>query len=165
MFDAFDVVVNLNREIMEEKMENRKENTCKICGKPLSNPESIERGMGEVCAGRLNKFRHHTKSHNDSFDTDYSYDIIDIAGVRVALIIDNDKGRSVTNAIEKICQDIRVEHAIYRDTLGTWDYWSPATGFQTLALNGIPTKDMNDAVKIAEARIFNKVGGLFSTVA
>lgn len=32
--------------------KSKKSNGCAICGRPLSNPQSLARGIGPVCAGR-----------------------------------------------------------------------------------------------------------------
>ena len=129
---------------------------CCICGKELTDPISIKRGTGDICNQRLKEF--------DAIDSSSNYycDVQEINNKKVGLVIDRDiGGASVTNSIEKVAKENDVEYIIYRDTLGNYDYWSVKDGFKSLALNGIPTKDLDDAISIAKAR-FIQIGGLFN---
>ena len=114
-------------------------------------------------AQKYSLFTHHKKDEDKFSDSDYSYHYIEIAGHKAAVIIDNDKGRSVTNAIEDIADVLGVEHVVYRDTCGDWDYWGKDLGFKSLGRNGKPEKNMDIAIQTAETRIFGKTG-LFAMI-
>lgn len=43
---------NLDHEQLFDKIEFRHEGRCCRCGRKLTTPESIDRGIGPVCAGR-----------------------------------------------------------------------------------------------------------------
>lgn len=134
---------------------------CCICGKPLENPESIVRGMGDVCAAKLGLFKYKARRPKEVLDPDYQYHSIVIAGVKVGVVIDSGKGRSVTNAADDVCKEIGVEHIIYRDTIGNWDFYDINGGFKPLAMHGTPTISMDTAIDVAKVRYFNCLGGLF----
>lgn len=135
---------------------------CCICGRPLSNPYSIDRGMGEVCAAKFGLFTRNAQSRRAPTGPDFSFFVIDIAGHDVGIVIDHDNGRSVTNSIDFVAGRVGVHDLIYRDTEGTWDYWNPFKGFQTLAINGKRTIDMDEAVSVTRQRYFAQIGGLFA---
>jgi len=144
-------------------MNNRAktEPICVICGRPLKNPESIERGMGDICASKYASFTHKEskKAKYGAFSNTpkYSYRIIHIGNRRVGVVIDESDGcacPSVTNAVEMVAKEIGVEHIVYRDTMGNWDYWDKK-GFAPLAQNGKPTKDMDKAIEVAKERYFH----------
>jgi hypothetical protein len=98
--------------------------TCKICGKPLSEPLSVKLKIGPVC--RLNQKIDASKD-NDlltfKMRACYDYSVID----GVICIVDNDRGRSVTNDAENVIADLIADGIdvsrpiIYRDTQGVWD--------------------------------------------
>ena len=140
--------------------------TCCICGKPLTKDISITRGMGDICAARYALFNPRPKSINDgSPQSDYVYYIIEIQGKKVGIVIDKDTSgyMSVTNNIDRVCDEIGAESIIYRDSEGVWDYWSEKMGFKSLALHGIPATNIDTAIEVAKARIFGDIGGLFNT--
>lgn len=72
-------------------------------------------------------------------------------GYKVALLADLDKGSvSVTNDIENVANDLKVEHIIYRDSRGIIDYWGKEKGFESLG-----EKDFTIAIdKAREKGIF-----------
>ena len=137
---------------------------CSVCGKPLTRDASIERGIGDVCASKLNAFREAKRGADPTKpESDYIYHIIEIKGKKVGVVIDKDTAgyMSVTNNIDGVCGDIGVDQVIYRDSDGVWDFWSEKTGFKSLALNGEPTYNMDSAIDIAKSRFFDDIGGLF----
>jgi hypothetical protein len=67
---------------------------------------------------------------------DFNYRTTEKHGIKFLLIEDTDcGGRSVTNDIENVVEDIKAEtditdHVIiYMDSDGNWDGWSPTKGF------------------------------------
>lgn len=137
---------------------------CCICGRPLEKSESIERGMGDVCAARLGLFKHKPRSSKDVLAPNYNYHIVEIAGQKVAIVIDNGTGRSVTNSVDFICDEISVKHLVYRDTTENWDYFGSDVGFKSLSLHGAPTTSMDVAIEVARIRYFDDLGGLFGRI-
>ena len=139
---------------------------CCICGKPLTKEESIKRGMGDVCAGKYGLFQEHIKDKGSSIEpqSSYAYHVIEIKGEKVGVVIDLDRSgyMSVTNNIDRVCDEIGVKSVIYRDSEGIWDFWSKRTGFKSLANHGAPTTNMDTAIEIAKIRCFNSLGGLFN---
>ena len=124
---------------------------CKICGRPLSNPSSVAREIGPVCASKLNI----VKAEGEHGKSSYAYHIVEINGHKVGVVIDliNEYGgMSVTNNIEKVAAEIGVDKIVYCDSMSNWDYWSLKTGFKTLAVNGEATKSERVAIKVAEER-------------
>ncbi len=98
---------------------------CQACGKELSDPVSMQIGLGPVC--RM-KEKINDSSQMDIFGSaDFTYKITE----GVLCIIDLNKGRkSVTNDIENVLAIIKQEQpewrldslpVIYRDSRGIWD--------------------------------------------
>ena len=142
---------------------------CVICGKPLEKEESIVRGMGDVCASRFAGFKSRKKGDHEKTtrpQSDYNYQIIEIAGAKVGLVIDKDTTgyMSVTNNIDEVCKEIGVENVIYRDSEGVWDFWSDNRGFVSLAKDGVPSYNMDTAIEIAKVRVLGNLGGLFEQI-
>jgi hypothetical protein len=100
---------------------------CKCCGKPLSDPVSVELGIGPVC--RVNKKLDELGEKTQNMFANRSmYDW----GVRGSVLYITDEGgyKSVTNDIENVLDDISAEISLqdmskmkimYRDSMGIWD--------------------------------------------
>lgn len=43
----------LNESKLPNTIQFYHHGTCSVCGKPLTDPESIKRGMGNICASRI----------------------------------------------------------------------------------------------------------------
>jgi hypothetical protein len=123
--------------------------TCSVCHKPLTDALSVQLGMGLVC--RLN-LKTAEARRRDLFNSIaracYDYEIVD----GVVCIIDNDRGKSVTNDAEKVIADLCNDGidlsmpVIYRDTMGVWDRLLVAGGtFAGFAPIGTATRD--EAIK------------------
>ena len=98
---------------------------CNICGKPLTDPVSLDFGIGPVCRLRL-KVQEAKNMTGNLFSprADYTYSVQH----GVVCIVDQDNGRSVTHDIRGVLQDIADEgvdlakhRVIYRDTHKIWD--------------------------------------------
>jgi hypothetical protein len=98
---------------------------CRVCGRPLTDPESILIGMGPVCAGKSSGKREKSLFTDDNFDHR-------VLGNNVLFINDLSGelgGMSVTNKAEKVLEQISQERGkltqfariIYRDTTGKID--------------------------------------------
>ena len=98
---------------------------CTCCGKPLTDPVSVQSGMGPICAlsNKNDAVRNRTM---DIFGgADYGYEVIK----RVLIIIDLNKGAcTVTNDIGSVLAEIFVEiprnsvdSVIYRDSENVYD--------------------------------------------
>lgn len=111
-----------------------KTSTCSVCGKPLSDPVSVEVGMGPVC--RVNKKlqdRGNKTGNIFSNRAEYEWDIILGENGKPDVIWIKDSGglKSVTNDIENILEDISKELAVpgsilaakimYQDSMAIWD--------------------------------------------
>lgn len=98
---------------------------CCVCGKPLTDPVSVAFGIGPIC--RINQKLQEAHCMNRNLfgsKADFSYEIV--AGV--VCIVDNDRGMSVTNAVDAVLAEIAAvgidvgqHRVIYRDTLRVWD--------------------------------------------
>ena len=93
------------------------------------------------------------------YGPDYKWRVHWIGSCRVAVVVDLDKGgRSVTNAIDDIADVLGVDHIVYCDSMGQWDYWDRKRGFLPLAVvpegkkDPIPCPTMDLALEIAKAR-------------
>lgn len=99
-------------------------NKCRICQKTLTDPVSIQAGVGTVC--RLSAKETEAALSNNFFPpSNFSFS----ATKDVLVIIDlNRGGRSVTNDIETVLATVKQRGvgeswhlAIYRDAFGIWD--------------------------------------------
>lgn len=99
--------------------------TCKVCGKPLTDPLSMSIGIGPVCRIQL-KFRIAADRSRNLFATaaDFTWEIRN----GVVCIVDLDSGASVTNDVDNVLArisadgvDLRAHPVIYRDSMGIWD--------------------------------------------
>lgn len=102
---------------------------CRNCGKPLTNPMSVQLGMGPVCYPRR-RTRHPRQKRAMSRDpsgiprADYTWHL----DGEVVVIVDLDRGRSVTNDADRVIEDLiaaglRIDDyaVIYLDTMKRWD--------------------------------------------
>jgi len=112
------------------------------CNKPLTDPASVERGIGPICWGYMTEDRRQRRTERDgpSGRSDYTYrfdqcaDSVLAAGEKpVLIIIDLDQGgMSVTNNIEAVLEQIAAKmnvssyflaHSgpiVYRDSDGNY---------------------------------------------
>ena len=99
---------------------------CRICGKPLTDPVSVERGISPECGGKFKRGKHKDQTGN-LFAQRAEYDW----GVdgHILWIQDRNGMKSVTNDIEFVLGDIfdSIEKELfkklimYRDSMGIWD--------------------------------------------
>ncbi|CAO4181067.1 hypothetical protein EEDFHM_03847 [Methylorubrum populi] len=95
---------------------------CEVCGRPLTDPVSIEAGIGPIC-----RAAGHSRRQLGLFDNPSDYRI-ELAG-DVICVTDLDRGgASVTNDAAGVIRDlVEAGHdlsrmpVIYRDSTGTWD--------------------------------------------
>lgn len=100
--------------------------TCTRCGKPLTDPISIESGMGAVCRIKAKNMTSRNQENLFSTRASFSWRLTDKG---VISIVDQDSGKSVTNDIENVLKDIEREHGssiagrmiMYKDSQGIWD--------------------------------------------
>jgi uncharacterized protein YbaR (Trm112 family) len=98
---------------------------CNICGKPLTDPVSLDFGIGPVCRLKL-KMQEAKNTTGNLFSPRAEYTYTVQRGV--VCIVDHDNGKSVTNDIREVLRDIAGEgvelathRVIYRDTHRIWD--------------------------------------------
>lgn len=95
---------------------------CEVCGRPLTDPVSIEAGIGPIC-----RSNGHARRQLSIFDNRSDY-CTELAGHVICITDLNLGSRSVTNDAEGVIRDL-VESGydlarmpvIYRDSTGTWD--------------------------------------------
>lgn len=96
--------------------------TCAICHRALSDPASVERGIGPICAGTFARPR-----GGDMFNGPRSsYEIRQVDGDFVWIVdLDLEGARSVTNDAELVVAELAKVYGdrriIYRDSMGNWD--------------------------------------------
>ena len=94
---------------------------CTICNKPLSDPISVDLGIGPVC--RVSAKNHREMSENlFAPRAEYGWDVIG----DVLCIEDLNGAKSVTNDMENILRDLLHDISmprkiIYKDSMGVWD--------------------------------------------
>jgi len=103
-----------------------KNDACRICGKPLKDPMSVELGMGPVCrvASKLKDVQGRQQDLFGNGRASYTWE----TRGDVICITDHDRGRSVTNDADRVIEDLveclgslAGKRVIYRDTMGVWD--------------------------------------------
>lgn len=101
--------------------------SCRRCQKPLSDPVSVDAGMGYVCRHLL-KDKDLNNKEGNLFPCEYHWHT-DEAN-RLLFIEDLDSGRTVTNDIKNVLDTIFTELPVgenrkwkimYKDTFGVWD--------------------------------------------
>ncbi len=119
------------------------ESNCRICGRALTASASIEHGIGPVCGA--------THQHHPADMLSASFDYFMKGGVIV--ILDLNKGRSVTNDAENVIQTIRAAGmpvdtcpVIYRDSINTYDQLRVFKG-QFAGFKSIGTTDIDTAIE------------------
>lgn len=99
---------------------------CEICGKPLSDPISVELGIGPVCRIKQKKMEAESRQQNlFAGRADYEYGMMD----GVLYIKDRGGMKSVTNDMENVLKDILDDigstlldyRIMYRDSNKIWD--------------------------------------------
>lgn len=71
----------------------------------------------------------------------------EIPGIKLGIVVDLDSGgRSVTNFIESVANQIGVDKIVYRDSMGIWDFWNIKIGFMSLS-GDEPCKDLKEAIE------------------
>ncbi|MDR8093123.1 hypothetical protein KPB05_37335 [Burkholderia gladioli] len=98
---------------------------CNICGKPLTDPVSLEFGIGPVCRLKLKIESAKNRTGNlFSPRASFSYSVRG----NVICITDHDSGKSVTNDIHAVLDDLRADgidlsafQVVYCDTYRIWD--------------------------------------------
>lgn len=105
---------------------------CYCCGKGLTDPVSVDLGIGPVCRVK-NKEMEHSERTGNLFANRSKYDW----GIRGEVLYITDLGglKSVTNDIEKVLDDIaglidyedmKKMKIMYRDSTGIWDGITPS---------------------------------------
>lgn len=108
-------------------MSNTTQPTCSICGKPLSDPLSIMRGIGPDCwLSQITKRRQDKSGNLFANRAQYTWGI----DGQILWIKDADsQGRSLTNDLENCLAEIQAQidtpldayKIIYKDSDGIWD--------------------------------------------
>lgn len=108
------------------KMKDSKADACRICGKPLSDPLSMDVGMGPVCR-IASKLKEVNGRQQDLFGNERASYTFETRG-DVICITDLDRGRTVTTDADRVIEDLVDCHGsldgkrvIYRDSMGVWD--------------------------------------------
>lgn len=123
--------------------------TCSKCGKPLTDPISIDLGMGPKCRILYKTLALMAGENLFANRSEYSYSI------RGKVIIIQDLGgfRSVTNDMPNILNDLREEgfdlslwHIIYRDSQGVWDGVIPSARSRHCDFYSINERDLEHAL-------------------
>jgi hypothetical protein len=99
-------------------------NVCGVCGKPLTVPESIERGIGPVCFGHLFEIEPGNLQRS-LIEPRFHYGIVG----DVIWLEDLGGGQSLTNGMEHALRIVATSESIrisdfricYRDSEGRWD--------------------------------------------
>ena len=125
-------------------------NTCLICNKELTNPESIARQMGEICA---NKTQFETGKHNNDkglhpseHTLDYAITYLQLGGKKGAQVIDHNKcGLSVINGTDVILNRHGLDFLIIKSE-DDWTFYSKELGFKFI---GTPDLTQDQAFKNA----------------
>lgn len=108
---------------------NNSKRTCNCCGKPLSDPVSVNLGIGPVCRVTKKTGEMEEKTSNLWANrSQYSWNIT-LDG-KILYITDDGGLKSVTNDIENVLNDIKEKvpakdfsnlRIMYKDSMGIWD--------------------------------------------
>jgi len=144
---------------------------CGICGKQLSDPKSVEIGIGPICRCKAKEEEKEKGKQGDLFmkEADYSYEIEQ----GVLVIMDKDLGnKSVTNDMDNVIKKIasveggiekiqKLKGITYKDSMGIWDgvrIERKGVGIYTEIYSLGGTKDKKEAInKIINRRVRNNV--------
>lgn len=97
--------------------------TCNICGKPLTDPVSVARGIGPEC---IINYKNDSRGQGNLFSMRARYRY----GIEgdILWLIDEGAGKPLTNDMENALSDISETEGgldgmkiMYRDDFGTWD--------------------------------------------
>lgn len=127
---------------------------CYKCGKTLTDPVSMELGIGPVCRLKKKEGEHSDKTIN-MFANRSEYDW----GIRGEILYITDKGgmKSVTNDVENVLgdiskvigfEDMKKMKIMYRDSMGIWDGIRPAingTGVKSVSFFPLTERDFDRA--------------------
>lgn len=101
---------------------------CNCCGKPLSDPVSIDFGIGPICRVKKKTIEQLERTGNlFSNRSDYSFGI----DGPVLWIVDNNGPKSVTNDMENVLAELAKTNVLtnyrimYKDSMGIWDGVKP----------------------------------------
>lgn len=116
--------------------------TCTRCKRPLTNPASVQHGMGPVCYGKYAA----VLSSAARGGCRSTFNVVK-AEPGMVWIADCNGPLSVTNDAEAVCAALAVEHGnariIYRDSMGMWDELKHDRG---RFLGFAPARDMGVAI-------------------
>ncbi|GAB2571995.1 DUF6011 domain-containing protein [Spirosoma areae] len=107
-------------------LSGKSDSRCRICGKLLTDPVSVERGIGPECAGKYKRSEHADKTGNlFAHRAEYSWGV----DGHILWIQDEEGAKSVTNDIEFVMGDIFDaigqqlfnKLIMYRDSMHIWD--------------------------------------------
>jgi hypothetical protein len=108
---------------------------CSKCGRPLSNPVSIELGMGPICRVETKSAEANT---NNLFSMRSSYDVVSTFPGALVILDMSKPGqaiKTVTNDIDNVLEDLRGIYGsldsykiMYRDSYGVYDAVSHEKG-------------------------------------
>jgi hypothetical protein len=103
-------------------------------------------------------FKENIKKHNKFPQSSYKYCVTLINNNRVGVVVDKDEDgfMSVTNNIENIANELKVNKIIYKNSDGTFDYWELNLGYRALVKKGEFTKNLRDAIMCAKNSYLRK---------
>lgn len=138
-------------------MNNSNASACYSCGKTLSDPVSVELGIGPVCRvkNKMDEFQERTRN---MFANRSEYDWGMTPDGKILYITDEGGLKSVTNDLENVLQDIQETiplrdlvnaRIMYRDSMGIWDgisiKYTPGMAIQSVSFFPITEKEFNQA--------------------
>ena len=87
----------------------------------------------------------------------YTYEIITIENLEVAVIIDLDNdinSPSVTNTVEAISKDLKIPRLLYQGSDKYWCYWDEINQYVPITENNQAIiNDKNKAIKVLKSKI------------
>ena len=112
----------------EWEMKQNTVNSCYRCGKPLSDPISVNLGIGPICRIKRKYDLSGEKSENlFSNRSNYDYEVLDSKKI-IAITDMGTVEKSVTTDIENVINDfinrgfdVNQYNIIYRDSMKVWD--------------------------------------------
>lgn len=128
---------------------------CRCCGKALTDPVSVDLGVGPVC--RITSKTRQSQERTENLfahRASYTHDVVQ----GVVCITDLDGPKSVTNDAENVVADLvragvilPTTPVIYRDTMGVWDELV-VTGGRFVGFRPVTERDQAAAVAKIRAR-------------
>lgn len=124
---------------------------CHACGRRLTDPQSIEAGIGPVCANRKREL-HEPKL----FQAQYFYELFD----DVLVLFDRDCGTmSLTNDMERVLLEVSEQLGdrmpaivIYRDSQGIYDRVMHRKGVFGGRFEPLGAKSLAEALKLVREK-------------